>query len=102
LSHHNKKEVIAMTHIWLGRILVTLGMVNGGLGLLLGGDSTRGEKIAYGVISGFIWVTWIFIVITIPIKRGETIPGTIDREKKVSHEGARTAINNSFSEADTR
>ena len=42
-----------MTHIWLGRALITLGMINGGLGMLFsGGDPTRSEIIAYGVVAG--------------------------------------------------
>lgn len=40
------------THIWLGRAAITLGMINGGLGLQLSGNASRGEIIAYGVIAG--------------------------------------------------
>lgn len=37
--------------------MVTLGIINGGLGLMLSGNTVKGE-IAYGVIAGVIWVTW--------------------------------------------
>ena len=78
-----------MYHIWMGRALVTLGMINGGLGLLYSGNATKGEETAYGVISGVIWVSWIVIAIGIPVKRGKEIPGTIDREKRASYESTR-------------
>ena len=84
-----------MYHIWMGRLLITLGMINGGLGLLLSGNSTRGEQIAYGVIAGVIWVSWIFIVIAIPVKRGEEVPGTINHKKRSSYESDRTAVDTS-------
>ena len=32
-------------HIWIGRIVITLGMINGGLGLLIAGNASRGEQI---------------------------------------------------------
>jgi hypothetical protein len=47
----------------MGRILITLGMINGGLGLLLADNASRGEKIAYGVIAGFIWLLWMVIAV---------------------------------------
>lgn len=47
----------------MGRILITLGIINGGLGLLFSGDDTRGESIAYGVIAAVIWLTYIGIVL---------------------------------------
>lgn len=45
----------------MGRALITLGMINGGLGLNFASDASRGEYIAYGVIAGVIWVTWICV-----------------------------------------
>lgn len=68
-------------------------MINGGLGLLYSGNASRGEQIAYGVIAGVVWISWIFIVIAIPVKRGTEIPGTINHEKRASIESARTAVN---------
>jgi len=73
----------------MGRALVTLGMVNGGLGLLYSKNATKGEQIAYGVIAGVIWVSWIVIAIGVPAKRGKEIPGTINHEKRTSYESAR-------------
>jgi hypothetical protein len=45
-------------HLYNGRIMITLGIVNGGLGLFLAG-AANGLKIAYGVIAGVIWLVWM-------------------------------------------
>ncbi|KAL9100652.1 MAG: hypothetical protein Q9163_004000 [Psora crenata] len=65
LNHHlYKKEgnptIWTTLHIWWGRIIVTLGIINGGLGLMLS-DNTRNGEIAYGVIAGIIWLVWMGI-----------------------------------------
>jgi hypothetical protein len=45
-------------HVWWGRLLVALGIINGGLGLQLAGNS-RGIYVAYGIVAGIIWTTWM-------------------------------------------
>ena len=40
--------------------MITLGIINGGLGLQLSGNTTKGE-IAYGVIAGVIWLGWVAV-----------------------------------------
>lgn len=45
------------THRWVGRVFLTLGAINAGLGLQLSGNTTKGE-IAYGVIAGFFFLLW--------------------------------------------
>lgn len=50
----------AIAHVWWGRALITVAIINGGLGLQLGGNSEKGE-IAYGVIAGVIWLTWVIV-----------------------------------------
>ena len=56
-------RVVAFTHIWLGRSVITLGMINGGLGLKLSGNGTRGDYIAYGVVAGVIWLSYLVWVV---------------------------------------
>ncbi|KAF1927143.1 uncharacterized protein M421DRAFT_182736 [Didymella exigua CBS 183.55] len=52
-------------HLWLGRIAITLGTINGGLGLLLAYDApfgfapSKGQVIAYGVIAALIWLLYV-------------------------------------------
>jgi hypothetical protein len=55
------RTALAPVHVWLGRILILLGMVNGGLGLRLA-DNTHGGKIAYGVVAGVcgtMYLAWV-------------------------------------------
>jgi hypothetical protein len=68
LAHHygfrttHKRSVWTYIHVWYGRILILLGMVNGGLGLQLA-DNSRGGKIVYGVIAGLTGgVYFVFLV----------------------------------------
>jgi len=53
------------THVWLGRALITLGMINGGLGLLLSSDGSRPDYIAYGVVTTIIWLCYITVVVVV-------------------------------------
>lgn len=49
-------------HVWVGRITVTLGIINGGLGLKLAtcsGNGSRAGEIVYGVIAGLMWLVWV-------------------------------------------
>lgn len=50
-------------HLWLGRAAITLGIINGGLGLKLANDSPRAGFIAYGVIAGVVWLVWVTAIV---------------------------------------
>ena len=52
----------ATAHVWYGRVLVTLGIINGGLGLRLS-DNTKGGEIAYGIVAGLLWILWMAVVV---------------------------------------
>lgn len=59
---YNHRTFWSYAHIWLGRIAITLGIINGGLGLKLADSMNMSSKsgiIAYGVIAGFVWVVWV-------------------------------------------
>lgn len=49
--------------MWWGRILGTLGIINGGLGLQLADNTVKGE-IAYGVIAAVMWLVWVGVSTT--------------------------------------
>ncbi|ORY13387.1 hypothetical protein BCR34DRAFT_599924 [Clohesyomyces aquaticus] len=62
---YNRRTIWSHGHLWLGRILITLGMINGGLGMLLATETgffvpSKGQMIAYGVIAGIMWLLWVF------------------------------------------
>ncbi len=60
----HKRTLWSYGHLWIGRAAVTLGMINGGLGLLWGTQTgfyvpSTGQVVAYGVIAGGMWVLWL-------------------------------------------
>ncbi|KAK0114846.1 hypothetical protein ONS96_013328 [Cadophora gregata f. sp. sojae] len=48
---------VSHLHIWYGRILMLLAVINGGLGLKLA-DNTKGGKIAYAVVAAVVGVLY--------------------------------------------
>lgn len=61
-----KQTPASHLHIWYGRLLILLGMINGGLGLRLAGNSRAGTStagtIAYGVVAGVVGVAYLAFV----------------------------------------
>lgn len=53
--------------------MITLGIINGGLGLRLAGNTQKGE-IAYGVVAGVIWLVWMTAAVLGEIRRGRSAP----------------------------
>ncbi|KAK4555589.1 hypothetical protein LTR86_007342 [Recurvomyces mirabilis] len=71
---HSRRVVWSYGHIWLGRFVITLGIINGGLGLQLARRSgiwapSNGAIIAYGVIAGGMWLLYMAAAVYGEIKR---------------------------------
>ncbi|GAB7352716.1 hypothetical protein MBLNU459_g3071t1 [Dothideomycetes sp. NU459] len=62
-------------HVWLGRIIVTIGIINGGFGLQLAENSTAGT-ITYGVVGGFIWLVYVACAIWGEMRKSKTRKGS--------------------------
>ena len=88
IFHKRGREMwpLARIHVWVGRILITLGIINGGLGLQLDGASTQAENIAYGVIAGFIWMVFMYVAF---FRRGSKGPGPRSVDGVVVEKGFR-------------
>ena len=90
LVHHakytsaGKRTLWGMLHLWLGRVLMLLGAINGGLGLMLAKNSTKG-KIAWGVIAGVVGLAYVAIV-AVTARKGAN---SEEREKVVEGNGER-------------
>ncbi|KAL9085012.1 MAG: hypothetical protein Q9159_004917 [Coniocarpon cinnabarinum] len=56
---YSKRTVWSHAHLWIGRIFITLGIINGGLGLKLARNASTGQTAAYGVIAGVVWLVWL-------------------------------------------
>ncbi|KAF2139557.1 iron reductase domain protein [Aplosporella prunicola CBS 121167] len=71
---YRKRTLWSYGHLWLGRIIITLGIINGGLGLLWADNAGQSAYIAYGVVGGIIWLIYVFAAIYGEIKRARTPP----------------------------
>lgn len=63
---------VSHAHVWFGRILIALGIVNGGLGFNLADSMSQGSKsgkIAYSVLAAIFGVAWIAAIIVGERKR---------------------------------
>lgn len=66
-------------HLWLGRLVITLGIINGGLGFKLADDpKNRSAMIAYSVIAGVVWLAWV----------AATVVGERKRKRSMAHAAA--------------
>jgi hypothetical protein len=64
--------------------MVTLGIINGGLGLLLASNSRSGE-IIYAVVAAVFWFVWMFAACFGEVRR--VTKGRRHREKATHHGG---------------
>ncbi|KAI1107590.1 putative iron reductase domain protein [Jackrogersella minutella] len=55
---NQSRGLISHAHIWYGRALLIMGVVNGGLGLQLA-DSSRTFVLAYSILAGVIFAVYI-------------------------------------------
>lgn len=55
---HQRRGVISHVHIWYGRLLIILGIINGGLGLQMAGSPTR-FVVAYCVVAALMTVMYL-------------------------------------------
>ncbi|ETN38994.1 uncharacterized protein HMPREF1541_07036 [Cyphellophora europaea CBS 101466] len=83
LLHHQvfkkvqKRTVWSYGHIFTGRAIVILGMINGGLGLRLA-SAESSHRIAYGVFAGLMGLAYI----------GAIVFGEYKRSRQSSHDAA--------------
>jgi len=78
------RGLVSYVHIWWGRILMVLGVINGGLGLRLVKEDD-GPVIAYGVISGVVFLGYIGFKACHFFRRGRS---TADKEARYASASA--------------
>lgn len=83
-----RRNAFGAVHRWNGRIFVTLGAINGGLGIQLTG-SRRTWVVAYSVVAAFFFALW-YGVSFLDWVRNRRKAGKVTREseeKALSREG---------------
>lgn len=79
IHHHMFKRgrttrgVSSYAHLWLGRVLITLGIINGGLGLWIARNTDVRIYTAYGVVAGLIWIIWMLVAVSADIKKNRNV-----------------------------
>jgi Na+-transporting NADH:ubiquinone oxidoreductase subunit NqrE len=89
LVHHlihkrsGRPSAATYPHIWWGRAIFTLAIINGGLGLRLAWPyhtNTKTRVIVYSVVAGVIWLVWVAVIAIASIKsRGDKEGETTER-----------------------
>ncbi|KAH6959754.1 hypothetical protein BKA56DRAFT_601114 [Ilyonectria sp. MPI-CAGE-AT-0026] len=65
---HRQRGIISHAHIWYGRILMILGIINGGIGLQLA-SAPLSQTIAYPVVVGVMAVAYVIITSICVVKK---------------------------------
>ncbi|KAM0802059.1 hypothetical protein BDR22DRAFT_844817 [Usnea florida] len=65
-----RRSIWSYAHVWWGRVVLTLAIIQGGLGLRFA-NNTTGGKIAYGVVAGLIWITWLGVAVRHDMKKAK-------------------------------
>ena len=61
IVHRKGRTAWGVAHVWYGRMLIVLAVINGGLGLQLSDNTIKGE-IAYGVVAGVMFLLYLAVL----------------------------------------
>jgi hypothetical protein len=74
------RTTITRYHLWIGRILILLGVINGGLGIQLASttpfqtvSTSRKAEIAYGVLAGLVFLLFAGASVVFEVRRAARI-----------------------------
>jgi hypothetical protein len=95
---------ITVSHIWIGRILILLGVINGGLGLRLAASTpfqtqstTLKAEIAYGVLAGVMFLLFAGVSIVFEYRRAARLMTAMAiKQIFVPHNGQGNPANQRF------
>lgn len=91
LLHHRsfkatgRRGFWSVSHLVIGRTVIILGIINGGLGLILADDASTGARIAYGVIGGLFGIVFLVVVLRVETKkyRGKKIERILGEDEVI-------------------
>ncbi|GAB7353118.1 hypothetical protein MBLNU459_g3657t1 [Dothideomycetes sp. NU459] len=96
---HSRRSFWSHAHVWLGRIVITLGIVNGGLGLQLA-DNSRSGEIAYAVVAAVVWLAYVAAAVVGERRRRNSLPPSYDKSVQMGQ--VRSRDNDSGSQSPPR
>lgn len=82
---------VGRIHLWVGRILIAMGIINGGLGIRLASYSpfqtdatSQKASIAYGTVAGVMFLLYLIFVIVFEVRRARfQLAQEEEREREV-------------------
>lgn len=80
LVHHNHyrkhgvRNAVGHSHIWFGRVMLVLGVINGGLGLQLASSSMT-WIVAYSVVAGVMTVAYVAALVFKKVRGSRAVKG---------------------------
>lgn len=86
-----QRSAVSHGHIWTGRIAIVLGMINGGLGLQLGGVETR-YVIAYSVVAGVIGLAYLVAIVFGVVARSRRTSVADSQHEKINTSPERVPV----------
>ncbi|KAF6797076.1 integral membrane protein, partial [Colletotrichum sojae] len=78
---YGRRQFWSHLHLFIGRLLIPLGIINGGLGLYIS-NSPKEFKIAYSVLAAVLGVSWILIAAISEFRRSRQPPIVSVEESK--------------------
>ncbi|EMD60695.1 hypothetical protein COCSADRAFT_40304 [Bipolaris sorokiniana ND90Pr] len=95
------RTIWSHAHIWVGRIFITLGILNGGFGLRLAqcaNLSSRAGQIVYGVVAGLIWLAWVGAIVIGEKKRSSSLTesGSKLADERANSDGTAVDVNGHY------
>lgn len=72
---YQQRSFIGVAHAWSARLMITLAIINGGLGLSLAGGHGAGTYAAYGVVTAVLCMCWVGFTIISMRREGRDSKG---------------------------
>jgi hypothetical protein len=69
-------------HVWFGRIIMILAIVNGGIGIQYAENSVPGEK-GFGVVAGVFFLAYVGVLLWTYITGGRQAAGRKSEESTI-------------------
>lgn len=67
---YQRRTIVSYLHLVNGRLIIILGMINGGLGLKVS-RAPKKFKIAYGVLAGVVGVAWLAVTVFTEVRKAK-------------------------------
>jgi hypothetical protein len=80
-KRYSRRTIWSHLHLWLGRLAITLGIINGGFGFELAGDTGSKAMIAYCVVAAVIFVVYVAVAIFGELRRKKGPDGNDARKQ---------------------